>query len=343
MSLQTNAVTMADVARRAGVSIATVSRVLGNSRQVSESSRERVMGAATELGYSVNLLGRALRKQRSSAVGLLIPDLANPFFSALSAHLSTAFLGTETDLLIASSDNDVAVESAKVSSFLGRQVDALVVVPCHETDSGPAVALASKTCTTVQLDRRVHGLPVQFVGCHNFLGMAQIADHIAREVDTTAQPVYFVGAGQSSSSGHERGDGFVDAFDAIPHRGIIDGDFSFRSGQEAANQLLARGVSSATIVAAADVIALGALAVLQSAGTRVPDEFRVIGFDGIGVAPFAHPTLTTVRQPIEEMADAIVDMVSTRRSAPRTLRLTPHLLIGGSSPTRETRAECTDT
>lgn len=332
MSAHGSAVTMAEVAARAGVSTATVSRALGGSRPVAEKYRQRVLLAAEELGYSVNLVGRALRKQESATAGLIIPDLSNPFFSALAAHLNTAFHGTGTDLLIGSSDNDPDIEASKVESFLGRRVDAMVIIPCHESASERTVTIAARSCTTVQLDRRVNGLPVHFVGCDNYAGMRIIAEHVLLNADS---PLYFLSAASTSSSGRERRDGFIAAFPASTIEGIIVGDFSFNFGQAAASELLERGVDRGTIVAAADVIALGAMARLQAEGHLVPEAFRVVGFDGIGVAPFAHPSLTTVRQPIEDMANTIVSLLKEGRDVPaQKLRLSPTFLPGGSAPCR---------
>ena len=239
-----------------------------------------LLGAAAELGYQVNLVGRALRKGRTATVGLLVPDLDNPFFSSLAQHLSTAFEGSAADVLVFSTCGDLRVERRGVEAFLGRQVDAVVMIPCHESESVDSVRLAAQSALTIQLDRQVVGADVHFVGCDNAAGLSLITAHIHEHVDVIDQPVLYVGAKTLSSSGHERFQQFTQNF---PNR---------------------------------------------------PTYLRVIGFDGIGVARFAHPTLTTVRQPVEEIGQTVLDLVSIPRSTTpsRSVRIAPDLILGDSSP-----------
>lgn len=324
-------VTMADVAARAGVSVATVSRVISESRPVAEALRAAVLGAAAELGYQVNLVGRALRKGRTATVGLLVPDLDNPFFSSVAQHLSTAFEGSDTDVLVFSTCGDLQVERRGVESFLGRQVDAVVMIPCHEVESAGSVQRAAQATLTIQLDRQVVDADVHYVGCDNDAGMELITRHIREHVDTMAQPVIYVGARARSSSGHERFKHFRRDFPAGP---TYLGEFDFGWGQDAVDLILADGHKSGTIVAAADIIALGVVARLHVRGYKIPNDFRVIGFDGVGVARFAHPTLTTVRQPVEEIGRTVLDLISGTdgSSGFRTLRIAPELVLGETSP-----------
>lgn len=330
-------VTMADVARHAGVSTATVSRALSGTRPMDPALQARVLAAADALGYRINLIGRALRRRRTSIVGLVVPDLDNPFFATLAHHLGRAFAPSGTDLLTFNADSSLPAELRGVQSFVDRQVDALIVVPVHETASQPSIELAARSVLTVQLDRRVPRTGGHFVGCSNRRGMRLIADHVAADVDITSQPVAYVGAEPTSSAAHERLDAFRATFgtDAASYLGSFDASW----GQEAADRLLGDGWRSGTIITAADIIAIGVLSRLQSCGMRIPDEFRVIGFDGIGVTRLVHPTLTTVRQPFEKMSQAIHDLIEARledpgSDPPRSVRLTPTLVIGESSPAR---------
>lgn len=328
--------TMHDVATHAGVSTATVSRALSGQRPMSPELRERVLLAANTLGYRVNLLGRALRRKRTSSVGLIVPDLDNPFFSSLAQHVGRSFGPSSIDVFTYSADSDLDRERRGVQSFIGRQVDGLVIIPSHEEGSAENITLASESVVTIQFDRRVPSMDTHFVGCDNRHGMKLVSTHIHDHVDLARQPLIYVGAAPVSSSAHERLDGFTKAF---PHSRRMLGPFSAEWGQRAAMQLLEEETRSATIVAAADVIALGCMNALQSRGLRVPEDFRVIGFDGVGVAFLAHPSLTTVRQPVEAMTTSILELilngldegVEGRR---RSVRHKPELLVNGSSPAR---------
>ena len=329
MSPPPRSATMADVARLAGVSVATVSRTLSGTRAVDRAMQDRVTQAAEQLGYRVNLVGRALRQTRSSTVGLVVPDLDNPYFSALAQQLSRAFSDPGIDLLVFSADDKLETEARGVRSFLGRQVDALVLIPVHEERSEATVSAAAAAVHTIQLDRRVPGTAASYVGVSNKAGMRLVHDHVTAAVDTSTHPVVYVGAAPGSSSAHERLDGIRRWFS--PDVPTLLGDFSAAWGRTAAARLLDDGWTGATIVTAADVIALGVLAHLLHEGRSVPGEFRVVGFDGIGAAALAHPSLTTVRQPVEEMARSIRSLIEydERRS---TRWFEPELVLGATSP-----------
>lgn len=322
---------MADVAALAGVSTSTVSRVITGSRPVAPALRAVVLGAAEQLDYHINLLGRALRRGRTATVGLLVPDLDNPFFSSLAQHLSTAFEGSAADVLVFSAGDDPRIERRGVESFIGRQVDAVVIIPCDEVESADTVLRAAQGALTIQLDREVTGAQVHYVGCDNFLGMQLISQHIREHVDLSEQPVLYVGAQAHSSSGHERYLHFAEEF---PDRPAYLGEFDFSWGQGAVDRLLDEGYTKGTIVTAADIIAIGVVARLLVRGFKVPDDFRVIGFDGVGVARLAHPTLTTIRQPVEEMGRTVLDLISSASidSKPQHIRVAPELILGASSP-----------
>ncbi len=330
-------VTMADVARRAGVSPATVSRTLSGIRDVDPDLQARVLAAAEALGYRVNLVGRALRQRRTSTVGLIVPDFENPFFSSLAQHLTKAFAAPGIDLLVFSADSSLDTELRGVQSFIGRQVDALVIIPVNEVHSARSIELAASSVATIQLDRRVPRTGAHFVGVDNKIGMRLVSEHVHASADLARQPVVFVGAEPLDSSAHERLDGFRRWFgDEAP---ALLGSFDSSWGIEAADRLLADGWQAGTIVTAADVIAIGLLSRLHAAGFSVPEQFRVIGFDGVGVARLAHPTLTTVRQPVETMSRAIrtlvEDAVSGSDRSPTRRRIRPALVIGESSPVPE--------
>lgn len=328
MSLARSA-TMADVARLAGVSVATVSRTLSSTRAVDPAMQRRVTEAAEQLDYQVNLVGRALRQTRTSTVGLVVPDLDNPYFSALAQQLSRAFSDPGIDLLVFSADGSLAAEARGVRSFLGRRVDALVLIPVHEQLSETSVSAAAAAVHTVQLDRRVPGTAASYVGVSNRAGMRLVHHHVTTAVDLSTHPVVYVGATPDSSSAHERLNGILRWFS--PEVPTLLGDFSAAWGREAAARILADGWIGATIITAADVIALGVLAQLLHQGRSVPDEFRVVGFDGIGAAALAHPSLTTVRQPVETMARSIRSLIESD-DEPSSRWFKPDLVLGATSP-----------
>ncbi len=324
-------VTMADVAARAGVSVATVSRVISGSRPVSEPHREAVLRAAADLGYQVNLVGRALRKGRTATVGLLVPDVDNPFFAAVASRMAMASEHSDVDVLIFCACGDTDIERRGVESFLGRLVDAIVIIPCHEVDSADAVSRAATAVPTIQLDRRVVGADVHFVGCDNEYGIDLVVEHIRRHVDIDEQPVLYVGDAHETSSGHERLGRFRRHF---PGRPTYLGGLDFQWGREAVDRIVDDGHHQGVIVTTADIVAMGIIVQMRRRGFSVPGDFRVIGFDGISVAHLIHPTLTTVRQPVEKIGQTVLDLISEPGSdaAAMCIKIAPSLVVGESSP-----------
>ena len=327
-----DSITIRDVAIHAGVSIATVSRALSRNRPMSPQLQERVLASVDALGYRPNLVGRALRQKKTSTIGLIVPDLENPFFSALTQEVSRRFSKSGTDVLVISADNSLKLELRAVRAFLGRQVDGLVMIPCDEIESGESVHLASTGVSTLQLDRFVDGVDLSFVGCDNTAGMNLVIKHINEFVDEASHPVIIIGGGGSTSSGRER---LQELTCHRPSSLVFDGNFSFDWGRQAAAEILSMGIRSGTIVTTADVIALGVTSSLTTIGYAVPKDFRVIGFDDVGVAYLAHPTLTTVSQPLVDMADSIFSFMitnpqSSQLQARRIFR--PELVVRESSP-----------
>lgn len=218
---------------------------------------------------------------------------------------------------------------------LGRQVDGLVLIPCDEVKSASSVRLASRATVTIQLDRFARSVKTHYVGCDNRHGRALVAGHVREITRIDPRPVVFIGARATSSSAHERLDAFTQAFpDARRELGV----FSFDFGRDAAARLIDEGLKTAVFVTAADIIALGVIAAVHTRGKRVPGNYHVIGFDGIGVASLAQPPLTTVRQPVAEMTNAIVDIVRSAFENARGIsghvvrRFKPTLVISESSP-----------
>jgi LacI family transcriptional regulator len=292
--------------------------------------------AAKELGYTANLLGRALRQGRSHSIGLLVPDLENPFFATLAQQVSRSFSHSKIDVFVYSADNDLELEHRAVASFLGRRVDGLVLIPCDEIGSATNVRLASQSVVTIQLDRLTKSVETHFVGCDNRHGMRLVTSHVREVADLSRQPVVFVGAHPTSSSARERFDEFVRAF---PTARRVLGAFSFEFGRDAMESLIREGLRAATVVTDADIIALGVIASIHSHGFAVPEDFRVTGFDDVGVSFLAQPALTTVRQPVSQMTDTIVEIVLARfggddQTGYVVRRFRPTLVVRDSSPAR---------
>ncbi len=329
------AVTLADVATRAGVSITTASRVLSRSRTVSPGIAEAVTRAAAELGYAGNGVARALRRQRTDAVGMVVPSIRNPFFTALVDAVERSLQRSGRVLYLCDARDDPAVEAAHLRSLVARGVDGIVVSPCADDRSTPAVVAAAARVPLVQLDRHVPEPVADWVGIDDRAAMDLVVGRLADRGVTSAA---FVTAARSNSSVRERQAGFDAACDRHGIRTdpswVVPCGFSIEDGIAAGTALLALPSRPEGVVCADDLIAIGVVHALGAAGVRVPDDVAVTGLDDVEFAPYVDPPLTTVRQPIARMADEVLrllDRSGAARAAGERVTLPPELVVRASA------------
>ncbi|MEU6611628.1 LacI family DNA-binding transcriptional regulator [Streptomyces shenzhenensis] len=331
--------TIEDVARLAGVSTATVSRVLSGSASVSPETRSRVNAAASELGYRVNAAARALRRDRTSTVGIVVPELANPFFTALVEQLEQQVQGLGLSLHLSSSRTDPALEAERVRSFLAARVEVLIITPCHVELSAPILDEARAHVPVIQLDQFADGVETDWVGVAEDIGMRLVMEHLAAQ---GVERVSYVGARPSDSSSRARHQ--VARRTArelgleLPDDRVLLGTFSAEWGRRAASQAAGRELPEA-IACGADVVALGILEGFDALGIRVPDDVLVTGFDDIPLSSHPRLSITTVRQPIDEIAQVAAAMIGdiVNRGADHTAQrvaLPPELVVRDSSRRR---------
>lgn len=302
-------VTVHDVARRANLSIASVSRALTGSRPVRPDVAERVQRAARELGYQANPIARSLRGSRTQTIGLAVADITNPFFPALVKAVERAARDAEYGLLFADAENDPAVERQRVSLLLTWQVDALLISPTNRTRSRATVAAAAQRVPVVQLDRRAGRSA--YVGIDHAQAIADLLTHLAA---TGRRHPAFIGADPSVSSSWERQRAFVRhaaALDRFAPDRVLSGAFSAEWGEQAAAEALKRWPSIDALVCADDLIAIGVLRHLRHRGIPVPDAIAVTGFDDTALATASSPRLTSVAQPLLEMATRALAIAGT--------------------------------
>lgn len=317
---------MADVAASAGVSVATVSRVLSGRDGVRPETVARVRAAADGLGYRYNGLAAALRQQRTKLVGCCVPRIANPYFAALVEALEHELAGDGLELLIADARDDDELERGRVTALLERQVDALVIAP---TGRGPLLATGTPGVPCVLVDREVPGLDADWVGVDNRGGVAAVVAHLRA---AGHERFAFVGAAADDSVAAERLAGFRDHVDGP----VLQGELSMDGGRAAAAEALRRAPGTTAIVCANDLIAYGVLAWAHDEGRDVPGELAVTGFDDLPFSAITRPGLTSVRQPLTDLAATVAATLRDRLggvggSAPRRTRLPVELVVRGSS------------
>lgn len=283
-----------DVALRAGVSTATVSHVLNGTRSASPDTRQRVLDAVTELGYSQNLAARHLARGKSSLLGLLVSDVRNPFFPEITAAFQAAALDQGMDALLINTNYDAARISHAVKRFIGLQVPGIAVLT-SQFDASVVDLLAEHRIAAVYLDLgrvgpSISNLVIDYEG-----GIRQATEYV---ISQGHQDIVYIGGPDHFVSAHRRRRAFLDvaAQHGIGPEAALDGDFTVRGGYAAAENIL-RDRRATAIVCGNDLTAIGVLHCAFDRKIRVPDDVSVTGFDDITFAEYTAPALTTVSVP----------------------------------------------
>jgi LacI family transcriptional regulator len=327
-------VTIHDVAQAAGVSVSTASRALSGRRKVSPEARRAVLAASERLGYRANTVARSLRMRSTATIGMVVPGISNPYFPLLVEAVERTLSAAGRELLLCDSQNDVAVESARVDALLDRRVDGLLFIPCEREGSAETLRRACAQARVVQVDRYVDEVGVDFVGVDNRAAMVQVVAHL---VAGGCRSFSFVSSVPSDSSAELRLRAYEDAVrNEFPDRApdVLLGTYSLDWGREAARRLLDRPELPDAVVCGADVIALGVITALGEAGVRVPDQVSVTGFDDIAFAEISSPPLTTLRQPADAIGAMSVQLLYEGLSGvtgPQHVTLLPRLIARGST------------
>jgi DNA-binding LacI/PurR family transcriptional regulator len=294
--------TLEAVARRAGVSRATVSRVVNGSTSVAVSIREAVTQAVEELGYVPNQAARSLVTQRTESIALIVPETANRvfsddlFFPAIIRGVGAELEAADKQLVLMMTGSAKSHDRVERYAAAGH-VDGVMFASMHGADPLPG-ALVRLGVPVVCSGRPIGPASVPYVDVDHFGGVADAVRHLIsagrRRIATIAGP-------QDMVAGIDRLAGYHSTLDArgLPPLVAI-GDFTRESGIAAMRSLLDRAPGLDAVFAASDMMAHGALAVLKEAGRRVPDDVAVIGFDDFEISRYSDPPLTTVRQPIAE-------------------------------------------
>lgn len=290
-----------EVARVAGVSKSTVSRVINDEQYVSAKSREAVHAAIAQLGYSPNQAARALAGNRANAIALVVSEptgrvLGDPFFAGVLRGVHSELAGLHMQLLLMMtqpSDTDDLV-----TYLSSGHVDGALLVSQHGED--PLVPMLAEIGLPVVSGGRPLGMAVPFVDADNFTGALEAARHLAslgrKRIATVAGPKDMA-VGADRLSGFKRG--LSEA--KLPTGLVAHSDFTPESGAKAMERLLRKAPDLDAVFVAADIMALGALQVLHAHGKRVPEDVAVVGFDDSVFAATATPPLTTIRQDVEEL------------------------------------------
>ncbi|MCS6846460.1 MAG: LacI family DNA-binding transcriptional regulator [Anaerolineae bacterium] len=327
-------ITIKDVAQHAGVSTATVSRVLSNSGPVSAEVRERVEQAIHALGYRPSRMARSFRAQRSKFIGLIISDVENPFYTSLVRAIEDVAYAHDYSLLLCNSDEDPDKERAYIQFMADERVAGVIGSPASEAETSFA-ALFDAGIPVVSVDRRSMRTPVDTVLLDNVTAARDLTQHLIahghRRIGAIVPNI-------SITSGRERLAGFLQAMEEAglaPDPDLIrEGKGIEAFGTQAAHTLLDLPDRPTAIFTGNNLITLGALKAIQERRLRIPDDIAVAGHDEMPWMSLLAPGITVAAQPIHEMGRLAMQMLLERiagdRQPLREVKLAPRLIIRGS-------------
>jgi len=327
-------VTVKDVAREAGVSIATVSRAISNDPAIAQQTRYKVLQKAKDMGYSPNFFARGLITRRSGIIAVFANNITNPFYPEVVVKLTRRLQELNLHTMLFTSDDGEEMEH-----FLPtlRQVNPdLVVILAATVTSGALHAFRDSQTPVILFNRYVRGVAASSVCCDNYEGGRMVARQLAR---SGHRRLGFIEGLAMASTSVDRRDGFLaGAAEAgldppLIHAG---GDFSYESGHASLKALFDRRQPPDAVFCANDIVAIGAMdAARGELGLSVPGDVSIVGFDDIAMAAWPSHDLTTVRQPMSEMIDCvsgeIARIMKSDNPEPQEHFLPGRLVVRGSA------------
>ena len=335
VEIQGRTVTIRDVARKARVSVATVSRVLTGKQPVREPTRKRIETAIDRLGYAPHGAARSLITRRTNTVGVLLPDIYGEFFSELIRGIDATMRRHGYHVLVSGSHGDRGETGAMLRAMRGR-VDGLIVLS-PESGSHILPRHFGESLPVVLLNSAVDGRAFDLINIENYDGAFAMVRHLS---DQGHRRIAFIKGPDANRDASERLRGYRDAIAAISAERspelVQSGDFREETGYRAGQRLLALSRRPTAIFASNDAMAVGCLCALQEAGVRVPADIALAGFDDIPIARFTAPPLTSVRVSIAELGRAAAERVlhavkSHNRQKPMHMTLPTELVIRDST------------
>jgi len=328
--------TVEQVARLAGVSTATVSRVLNGTAAVAADTERRVRDAIEQLAFSPAPQARGLRTGRTGNIALIVPSITNPFFPELMAHVNREVRGRDYSLLLFDSPEPEA-EGVRVAR--SRLADGIILVGSTSPAGTPA-ALEITDVPVVAFDRRPQALSAPVVQVDNYRGAREVVGHLGA---TGRRRIAFIGGPRGVSVSADRTRGYragLRDLGVAPDQALMTaGEFDEDSGYAAAVRLLGDPASPprfTALFAANDMMAIGAMSALRDRGIAVPRQVAVAGFDGVHLGRYVAPALTTYAQPTADLAARAVELLAAAIAgspspSSRPLRLAGSLIVRDST------------
>jgi LacI family transcriptional regulator len=324
-----------EVAERAGVSITTVSHVVNQTRFVAPETEQRVRQSMRELNYRPNSLARSLRRGETKTIGLILPDSANPFFAESARLLEEVAFQKSYSLILCNSNGDLEKERLYSEVLFNKQVDGIIFMAAGD-DTQSLQELIDHQLPVVVVDRILDQMNVDAVITDNRASGYMAANHL---IEYGHKRIGIIRGPSNLTPSAQRVIGYQQALEEaglpIDPALQLTGDFHSESGYVAATQFLKISSPPTAIFACNDLMAIGALRAINEAGLSVPADLSIIGYDDIEMASYIQPAMTTIAQPIEELAETSINLLLERIErpglSPRRIVLQNKLIIRQST------------
>ncbi|MHA7280798.1 LacI family DNA-binding transcriptional regulator [Arthrobacter sp. MDT2-2] len=326
-------VTIKDVAEKAGVSIATASRVLSGHPSTSPSARTAVEHAVAELGFRPNAQARSLRKTTTQTIGLLLPDIRNPFFADLAHAVEQRARDFGYLTLFGNANESVEQQDRYFDVMLSQRVDGLIAAP--QGDRASLAGILESGLPTVFVDRVIDGAGVPSLSPDNRTGIREAVAHLT---GLGHRRIGYIAGPQSTSTGRERLQAYQEAIRESPADDagelVYIGDFQAASGASGAQALLDLPDAPTALLAADSLMSIGAIGVCNERGLSIGAGLAFVGYDDIEAFALLNPALTVIAHDVDAMGRGAVDMLVQviAGEPPRSRVLPSRLIVRGSTP-----------
>lgn len=324
-------VNMHDIARRAKVSLGTVSHVINGSAVVRDRLRKRVLEAIDELGYQPSQLARGLRRDYTNMIGMIIPDITNPFFPALVRGAEDVAFSHQFRLVLCNSENQPEKEASYWNEIQSYLPAGMLLIPAVDSKLHNQPKRGGRVTPVVCIDRKLSGWKGDVVRADDEAGSYEATRHLIdlghRKIATITGPPHLATTAERLR-GYRRA--MKEAGIPVPAAYIAKGSFDRPSGFDAGLQLLRPVTRPTAIFASNDLMAMGVLLALRELGLRCPEDVSVVGFDNLEATELLHPPLSTVDQPAYRLGttamEMLIERISGARSEPREVILETQLV-----------------
>lgn len=335
----TTRVTMSDVARQAGVSLMTVSRVINHKGDVNPETRKRILKVIKELGYRPSAIARSLATQETRTIGLVIPDVSNPFFADITRGIEQLAYAEGYHVFLCNTEEDPGRELTLIQSLEEKWVDGLILCSSR-LDESVLTDLLARLPAVVLINRLMHNGDygsIQSVRVDDESGASIAVSHLIR---SGARRIGFLAGPPASFSGQGRKTGYFNTMDAagftVNPGWVVNCQPTVEGGHQATLKLLEQHTELEALYCYNDLVAVGALQACKELKRRIPDDLMVVGNDDIPLAALVSPTLTTCRVPRRDLgALAVKALLDRLKDCPddcQQIVLQPELVVRQSAP-----------